>query len=245
MKDTRFKELLNLHLDQRMTDAEASELELAIQQNAEQRRIFRSYSLMHQGCAELFRRSESDAPAPDALVLALREAEARMGDKHARRALVLGWGTLGATAGVAALVALVVARISQPTMIAEATPEMNLEAGTLIALAVTEDVSGSRSNQSVVTRRALPAHLTLAALGIAPEPSEVLSLSRWQLTNDASVRLAAIETPVWMQSNSSAEGSLWTGGPTTVAPFSARPINDWGAQLNSSPFQTASFTFER
>ncbi len=248
MNDTRFKELINLYLDHRLSAAEARELERAMQENPALRRTFRSYTLMHQGCAELFRRSASDAPAPDALVQALREAESRMRAKSERRATMLGWGSWGATAGVAAIVALVVARISQPTaMVAEAGPETNLDGGVTTALAAVENRSSPALVLPAVSRRALPEHLTLAALGIAPERGEESSLSRWQAAEDTAVRLASstVEIPSWMQSASSAAPSAWTGGSATVAPFSARPINAWGGQTSAAQFQTASFTFER
>src|SRR5690606_36887565 len=109
------------HLDHRLSAEEARELEQALQSNPERRRIFRGYALMQRGCAELFRRSASDAPGPDALVRALREAEARMTERSQRRTTIWGWSTWGATAGFAALVTLLVARVSQPGMVANQT----------------------------------------------------------------------------------------------------------------------------
>lgn len=109
--DKKFKELLNLHLDHRLSAEEAALLERALAADPARRRTFQSYAAMQRGCAELFRRSALDAPAPDTLVRALRQAESRMG---CRAAPVVGWRTWSVPVGLAAAVALVVARISQP-----------------------------------------------------------------------------------------------------------------------------------
>ncbi|MBC8010684.1 MAG: hypothetical protein H7067_11380 [Burkholderiales bacterium] len=252
MKDTRFKELLNLHLDHRLTANEARELERMLQTDPELRRTFRSYAMMQRGCAELFRRSACDAPAPDALVCALRDAEARMTAQSERRTAFLGWGTWGATAGMAALVALVVARVSQPTVVADAGSDervpntasmvpgvMLLTSAAPVAVAVAPVVA---------PRKGLPAHLTLAALGIAPERAEASSssVSRWQMTEEQHARLdlAASQASAWMSNSPSASASEWSGAALSAAQFNERPINAWGAQ-SGLQLQAASYTFER
>lgn len=251
MKDARFKELLNLHLDHRLSANEARELERMLQTDPELRRTFRSYAMMQRGCAELFRRSSNDAPAPDALVEALREAEARMNAKSDRRAVFLGWGTWGATAGMAALVALVVARVSQPSVVADAGPgesARTVAAVTPAIAALAQVKSASALSGLGVRQTSLPAHLTLAALGIAPERAETASpsVSRWQMTEEQHARLdlAASQASAWMNSSPSASASVWNGSALSAAQFNERPINAWGAQ-SGPQLQAASYTFER
>jgi anti-sigma factor RsiW len=251
MKDTRFKELLNLHLDHRLNAHEARELERMLQADPELRRTFRSYAMMQRGCAELFRRSSNDAPAPDALVQALREAEARMTAKSDRRAVFMGWGTWGATAGMAALVALVVARVSQPSVVAEAepgaTPSTVAAAASPAIAALSQVKSGSVLPVMGVRQSSLPAHLTLAALGISPERGETSpSVSRWQMTEEQHARLdlAASQASAWMSSSPSSSASVWSGAALSTAQFNERPINAWGGQ-SGPQLQAVSYTFER
>lgn len=252
MKDARFKELLNLHLDHRLNANEARELERMLQTDPELRRTFRSYAIMQRGCAELFRRSANDAPAPDALVQALRDAEARMTAKSERRAAFLGWGTWSATAGMAALVALVVARVSQPTVVADAESGQGMPStasmvpgASLLASATPVAVAAT---PVLAPRKGLPAHLTLAALGIAPERAEApsSSVSRWQMTEEQHARLdlAANEASAWMNNAPPASASEWSGAALSSAQFNERPINAWGAQ-SGLQLQAASYTFER
>lgn len=250
MNDARFKELLNLHLDQRLSPGEAHELEQALQADPVRRREFRQYAVLERGCAELFRRSASDAPAPDSLMRALRAAEARMAARDERRLVVWGWGTWGATAGMAALVALVVARVSQPVYIAvadeNAAPAASVVKPSMVLAAL--PAAAPATPTYVSKRSALPAHLTLAALGIAPEQGEpASSLSRWSSAEEQ--QLARLESaPVaqlaaWM--NSSAESvSEWNGSTASNAQFAGRPINAWGMQSGVQA-QNAGYTFER
>ncbi len=252
MNDARFKELLNLHLDHRLSADEAHELEQALKADPARRREFRHYAVLERGCAELFRRSASDAPAPDSLIRALRAAEARMAARDERRLVVWGWGTWGATAGMAALVALVVARVSQPVYVAVAPPDAaapSAPASTPPAAFAVAPAAAS-SPAYVAKRSALPAHLTLAALGIEPEQGEpVSSLSRWQAAEES--QLARLESPAAVQAHMAAwmnasAGSVseWNGSAVSTAQFSGRPINAWSGQ-SAFQVQNAGYTFER
>ncbi len=250
MNDTRFKELLNLHLDHRLSSGEARELEHLLQQNPALRRTFRGYAVMQRGCAELFRRSASDAPAPDSLVRALRDAEIRMTDKARSREWIRNWTTWGATAGVAALVALVVARVSQPTIPTDASPdEFTLAAlpGGAAALEMALKPATPSASARLVVRQSLPAHLTLAALGIEPAPAEANSLSRWQITEEQLARLdnASGQLASWMSGSQSVESSDWNAATASAIQFGARPISAWGGQGLGAQVQSASYTFER
>lgn len=238
-QDARFKELLNLHLDHRLGAEDACELERMLKSSPELRRTFRSYALMQRGCSELFRRSEADAPAPDALVRALRDVEARMQPRPLRRERFAGWATWTATAGVAAAVALMVARVSRPVGIADGSRESS----PVLAASnpVTPLTAGFVSTAVVVPRHAaLPSHLTLAALGIQPERGEPASLSRWTPPTEQTevAELAQASEPVWARAT--------LAGSTTSMPahFNGRPINVWAAQ-SGVQVQNASFTFER
>lgn len=241
MKDARFKELINLHLDHRLTAAEARELEQALQSDPERRRVFRGYALMQRGCAELFRRSTLDAPAPDSLVRALREAEARMSERSQRRTAIWGWGTWGATAGVAAIVTLMVARVSQPGIIA-GQPEHGGESTPAV---LASDGRSSPSTLGPRSRGGLPPHLTLAALGISPETDASQSVARWHLSEDSArgePHLASV--PAWANLNG---GTEWQPTGLVQAQFTGRPINAWATTnvQGGAQFQSASFSFER
>jgi hypothetical protein len=248
MNDARFKELLNLHLVHRLNADEAHELEQVLQTDPARRREFRHYAVLERGCAELFRRSASDAPAPDSLVRALRAAEARMSARDERRLVVWGWGTWGATAGMAALVALVVARVSQPVFVAVEDGKSADASSATPSLALATN-SAPVSPPYVSRRSALPAHLTLAALGIASEQGEPDSSmsSRWQATDEQQVaRLdnsAAAHAASWMTA-STGSVSEWSGASASAAQFSGRPINAWGTQSGFQA-QSAAYTFER
>lgn len=245
MNNDRFKELLNLHLDHRLSAEDARELEHMLRASPELRRTFRNYALMQRGCAELFRRSASDAPAPDSLVRALRDAEARMQARSQRRAAIWGWSTWGATAGMAALVALVVARVSQPTMIADEGQSSQVARADQPARPVALAATGPVMDAPILVRQAsLPQHLTLAALGIAPERGDSPALSRWQATEEQLARIESSQSyPAWAQAGQSGS-SEWAGGAASGSQFSGRPINVWAAQAGAQ-VQTASFTFER
>jgi anti-sigma factor RsiW len=78
MKDQRFTELLNLHLDHELTPVEAIELEAELQRDPARRRQFREFSRMQRACAQLFEREHARAPASLALERALRDAERKV-----------------------------------------------------------------------------------------------------------------------------------------------------------------------
>lgn len=249
MNDTRFKELVNLHLDHRLNTEEARELEQALTEPA-RRREFRHYTALQRGCAELFRRSAADAPAPDLLVRALRDAEARMSARSQRRLAAWGWGTWGTTAGVAAMVALVIARVSQPTLVAVAVKETPAPAPAAKPInAVFASNSSLPAPAYAKARSALPEHLTLAALGIASEQGEPTSaISRWQPTEEpqvARLESTANRSNTWMD-GSAVVAAEWNGSTVSATQFAGRPINAWVGQTGSGyQFQTAAYTFER
>ncbi|MCU0791909.1 MAG: zf-HC2 domain-containing protein [Opitutaceae bacterium] len=255
MNETRFKELLNLYLDHRLSPEEARELERALAEQPSLRRRLRSYEIMHRGCAELFRRSEQDAPAPDVLVEALRRAEQRMVLKSERRATLQGWLTWGTAAGAAAVVALLVAKVSQPGV---STPTVAATGGAMQLAS-----SSSAANRTAISadsqplevrrlradamavRNGLPEHLTLAALGIAPESQvATTSLANWSAEAESQTRASAAqtETASWMQD---ARRQYMPTSAAATGSFSTRPLSGWGQSGSGFQVQTAGYTFER
>ena len=257
MNETRFKELLNLHLDHRLSAEEAAELERAMQEQPALKRRLRAYEIMNMGCAELFRRSEADAPAPDALVRALRQAEERMGAKRERRAMVQGWLTWGTAAGAAAVVALMVARVTQPA----AGPQSPMASTDAVRSAQYEQVAlastvsqPTREPASLASghrRGALPEHLTLVALGITPQSSQAnTSSADWpsSLESDSSARaLASVEAPTgWMAAARTSSPAAWNAPrAVSAAMFSNRPLSGGSSGSSGFQVQTAGYTFER
>jgi len=239
--DKKFKELLNLHLDHRLSPGEAALLEQALAADPARRRTFQAYAAMQRGCADLFRRSALDAPAPDSLVRALRQAESRMGR---RAAPIVGWHTWGVPVGLAAAVALVVARISQPTL--------------AVKIAATSEPSSALARQvpassaTLVTQIAplgtperSPEHLMLVSQGIAQTPQAGGALSRWSDAAEAGrEETGPILAATWEPEVSASTLAEWNRAASLPRAFSSRPINAWSGQ-SGYQVQSASYTFER
>lgn len=250
MNDSRFKELVNLYLDQRLSSADAKELEHALEADPARRSELRSYTVMQRGCAELFRRSAEDAPSHDGLLRALRAAEARMNAKPPRRSALAGFGIWGVTAGAAVMVVLVVARISQPTSSGYGGARLALGASgesslPLRSIANAESLfnSAGRASPSGTSQ----AQLTLAALGISPEQQSSSGLSRWDVPDEGLARLDGSQSyPTWAQASAALEAE-WASMAASEAQFNSRPINAWAGHPHggTSPYQPVSFTIGR
>lgn len=242
MKDARFKELLNLHLDHRLTPAEAEELEAALRADPARRKALRDYEAMQSACAALFERSAKHAPSSRALLTALRRVEHRI--EHPRSVRnAWGWPTWGLTGGLAACVALVVARLTLPTMNTAQEPASSSgepEGGTAIAASAV-----TRGPSLASSRATSPSHLTFAALGLNPNASNADAASRWILQADEPAVYATIE-----QANAAGDAmAAWSArAATPVGHFSERPINAWGHSSSgggSFQMETAAYRFER
>ena len=245
MKDARFKELLNLHLDHRLSSAEAEELEAALRDDPVRRKALRDYEAMQSACAALFNRCESRAPSSVALRRALRQAESRIEHPRSLRD-AWGWPTWGLTGGLAACVALVVARLSQPALMTAKVSEQEpvSEPGPEVAA-----MSLAPSGASVV-RTAMPSQITFAALGISSQGANADAASRWILQADEPAVYATLE-------EASAAGETMQAWAAPVqqpaaAPthFTSRPINAWSraaapASTASAQLETAAYRFER
>jgi anti-sigma factor RsiW len=243
MKDARFKELLNLHLDHRLSPVEAEELESALREDPARRKALRDYEAMQSACAALFTRSETRAPSSAALCRALRQAENRM--EHPRSLKdAWGWPTWGLTGGLAACVALVVARLSQPALVTAKAPSSlpGQEGESDIAVVTTAPALPEGS----VVRTGLPSQITFAALGINPQGANADAASRWILQADETAVFATIE-------EASAAGETmqaWNAPvaqPASPTHFHSRPINAWGRAGTpvSAQLENVAYRFER
>ena len=244
MKDARFKELLNLHLDHRLSPAEAEELEAALRADPARRKALRDYEAMQSACAALFARCEHRAPSSDALRRALRQAESRIEHPRSLRD-AWGWPTWGLTGGLAACVALVVARLSQPALSTAKDVEKPSVApvGPLLA-AGTPAAPASSAPASA----ALPSQITFAALGLNPGGSNADAASRWILQADEPAVYATLA-----EANAAGDAMAAWSTPTPASAsghFSGRPINAWGHSHSSGSgagyqMETAAYRFER
>lgn len=242
MKDTRFKELLNLHLDQRLSAAEAEELEAALRENPARLKALRDYEAMQSACAALFARSASRAPSSAALCRALVRAESRIEHPRSFRE-AWGWPTWGLTGGLAACVALVVARLSQPGLsVAKESPDAS--AAVAPGPVVVAAASAPSSAASTVARSALPDRLTFAALGLSSHGRNADAASRWILREDEPAVYATIE-----QANAAGEAmQAWAATVPQAAPrhFSGRPINALGqSAVGGYQVEAVAYRFER
>jgi hypothetical protein len=245
MKDARFKELLNLYIDHALSDAEAVEFHAELRADPKRRAMLRQYETMHGACAQVFARIEARAPSSEALCRALRRVEEQIENPRAMRD-AWGWPTWGVTGGLAACVALVVARMSQPTMVASG-PAADDATGALRSLAATSAVASVASvpvQATVIRRAAMPNQIAFAALGMSPSSANADAASHWILTHEevgvAEASPAAEYVPTWATATSSPAYS--SNG------FSIRPINAWGrASVSTAGYQveSASYRFER
>jgi len=243
MKDARFKELLNLHLDHRLSAAEAEELEAALREDPARRKALRDYEAMQSACATLFARCESRAPSSVAIRRALRQAEDRIEHPRSLRD-AWGWPTWGLTGGLAACVALVVARLSQPALMTAKAPETMAEPNVGPGVASIELASAPAAGS--VARTGLPSQITFAALGISSQGANADAASRWILQTDEPAVYATLE-------EASAAGETmqaWQApAPQSTSPahFTSRPINAWGRAATpvSAQLENVAYRFER
>lgn len=247
MKDARFKELLNLYIDHALSDEEAVEFHAELRADPKRRAMLRQYESMHGACAQVFVRIESRAPSSAALCRALRRVEERIENPRAMRD-AWGWPTWGITGGLAACVALVVARMSQPVMVASGPGlDSSGETGAARTLATVSAVASVTSVpvQATAGRRAtMPNQIAFAALGLSPSSANADAASHWILEHEqagvAEAAPAAEYVPTWATATSSPAYSS--------SGFSVRPINAWGrASVSTAGYQVenASYRFER
>lgn len=242
MNDRRFKELVNLHLDHRLSGEEAKELEQALHADPARRRTLASYAVMQRGCDVLYRRSAAGAPAPQAILRAIRDAERKAGTPARPVARAWAWGTWSTAAGLAAMAAVMIVRVERPAGFAEAEPAA--ASTTILMASATEapplvGTSITAGDMAPAPRApALPAHLTLAAFGIAPENREVGAVSNWSYPLNDITQAEMDRAASWARA---ATRSEWTAGANETARFSS----GWTSRESATRANTVSFTFER
>lgn len=189
MKDRRFKELINLYLDNEISMSEAAELEAELCCNPIRREQYNDYCRLYQGCATLFEKECSRAPASFALNRALRDAEHRI--EHPAPLVAFWrrrqWMAYGGAAVVAASLVLVLVRVQEPSPGSLATtPRGENSAQSLYATSSSHDtVPGGRSEaMPLVVADGAPTPVRPSANG----PLRGISVPGWVLVtaHDAS-----------------------------------------------------------
>lgn len=165
MNDKRFIELLNLYVDQELTDEEARALEQEIAQRPDRRQVYTQYCRMQRACVRLFEQHAAPAPqverltaaavagAPEVIELpALRFDEPQAAAPRRWTQAVWAGGMFAAAACVA-LVAVVAFRQNQaPNAVpAMATaPQVEQAAATVAAAPARASASQGADYQPVV-----------------------------------------------------------------------------------------------
>jgi hypothetical protein len=245
MNDQRFKELLNLYLDHRLSDAEATELERALRADASRRKVLRDYSLIQGGCSELFSRAAARAPSSAALCRSLHNVEARMSRVGAGqsssawnwRAWSAGWGVAGAGLAACATI-LIVVRSGSPDgqvpvdVAAAAAPSLATSPAepAPISLAATAPVATpvAVAGAEVVSERQKARNLTLAALGLTmDEPATLRAGKQWADARET-YELANLSPAArsWIIATSAAEGS-WAQAQSASLTMQTASGNGW------------------
>jgi hypothetical protein len=239
MTQERFKELLNLHLDNCLSADETAELEQALLDSPARRAELRQYEAMQGACTALFSRIEQQAPSSEALRRALRQAERRIEAPRSVRE-AWGWSTWGATGALTACVALVVARLSQPTFVTVAEePAYETDRAVAAPVALATAVPATAKSLPAVEVTA-PNQLAFAAMGMASSATTPDAASRWILTADEPTEPAV--SPEIVAAVAVASDNNFTASGSSR--FSHQPINTW-ARSSGFQVQTAGYRFER
>lgn len=252
MNDRRFKELVNLYLDHRLDASQARELEAALQAEPCLRRKLRCYESMHAGCSELFRRSSSGAPAPAAVLRALRDADRRVESEPRRPLWGLGWGwaSLGGAGMAAAMVAVMTVRVSGPSVAENIVPAQGLKSdrteGSPVLVAANTSPAVVPVPEPVAVLAvpeahaySLPRHVTLAALGIETPTRESAATSRWAVAADETLTTEDYQrAEAWARSIPQSE---WAA----VANQGASVVRSGPAGFGGFEAAAAGFSFQR
>lgn len=191
MNDARFRELLNLYLDRRLTPAEAAELETEVMSRPDRRRLYNDYCRMQRACRLLFEDECKNAPASFALAKALREIEGKINGTPAAASqsgavVWLRWSGGLAAACVVVVSATVflnrpagdvgIAEVAEQSVDAPPGLAVRAEPATAVAEPVVM-VAAAGPAQTVV----IPAHIALAAIEPSAEAVQQsrLAAQRW------------------------------------------------------------------
>jgi hypothetical protein len=265
MNDQRFKELLNLYLDQRLEGADAKEFEQALRVDAARRKMLRDYSLIQGGCNELFARAAAQAPSSAALCRSLRAVENRMSRAGAGEAVKWGWrgwtaGFGAAGLGVAACATiLVVVRTGgdpsgpTPSIAAggnEAAPAVMSVASAQRSVSVPVVVAAATDANppvEVLSERQKARNLTLAALGLTMEDPVANRGGQGWADARETYELANLSPAArnWIRATAASEGG-WTQNQSSSLSMQTNAGYSWDAG-NSGGYQVeaAAYRFER
>ena len=177
MNDRRFIELLNLYVDQELSEGEARELELEIAKHPDRRRVYGQYCRMQRACVKLLEQQEAPAPrlaritreaatpqaAEPAIILQLPELIQQRARR--RRNTWATWSS--ASLAAAACVALTFAVLRQPAGVTGSPVAVSGAPETIVATTATEteaapDVVPAATVAAPVESRALLAESTPA-----------------------------------------------------------------------------------
>jgi anti-sigma factor RsiW len=217
MNDRRFIELLNLYVDQELTEDDARELEQEIAQRPDRRRVYSQYCRMQRACVRLL--EQQAAPAPR-IARITHAATSQSGADRVpatilqlppmatpRRQRGLGWaGWSGSALAAAACVALAFVVLRQPV-----------------------DVGGS----SAVASTPVPAVAAAPAepASVVPSSSNALAAAR----SPAPAYRPVVSVNVLLRSNDGRFAQ--TGGGLTLDQSSL----DWQQQLRLTPIRQMQF----
>lgn len=245
MNDKRFKELLNAHLDNCLSETEAKELHAALAACEKRRREFRAHQRIQAGCAALFDQTARHAPCAPRLARALRQADERLQRPRSEARAWPAWGLAGA---MAACAALLIVRVSSPGL-AVAEAESSQTAGPQVALQT--DAPSNRviniTTKPTLYRERMPSGLGFAAMGI---PANVeTAASKWALSETeippyALEEIAAMNRAVQLSRREASSGLGFSSSAAPSFPRSGTAV--WhGGSTQGLPVETASFRFER
>lgn len=268
MSDQRFKELLNLYLDHRLSEAEAVEFERALLADAARRKTLRDYCLIQGGCAELFARSAAQAPSSSAVCRSLRVVEARISRAGERGAATWSWrswsaglGMAGAGLAACATILVVVrtggSSAQAPTEVAQApapvalvrTAQTEVEPAVVVAASVASAaVPVAITGGEAISERQRARNLTLAALGLTmDEPAAARSTGKYWADVRETHELANLSPAArsWIIATSASEAS-WAQAQSRALSMQMADNNGW-APSGASSYQvdSASYRFER
>lgn len=160
MKDTRFIELLNLHVDHQLTPPEARELDAELRANPSRHRTYLQYCRMQKACAMLFEVERARAPASPRLARALANANRKISAAPSRASAHRWWrgsfafGGLVAAVACAAVVFVVMKTPRQPEAARAGFAVAQVDAPAPVALAVAPQPASAPD--SVITLQPVP-----------------------------------------------------------------------------------------
>lgn len=138
MKESKFIELLNLYVDQEISQADAALLEQEIQSNPERRKVYQQYCRMHRASVVLCESFRSEAvPSGSKLARAARNVDAKLAGKahSSSGGWSWAWFSAGGLVAAAACVAFILVRMDHqpkadpisPSLASTPTPKADLQ----------------------------------------------------------------------------------------------------------------------